>query len=183
LLCALQSRAQDNGLFQTVCSMHNLSYTKTPSHRLCRPPSPHLYSWGEFKLTRRASPQRDHEAPFQDIPSHGRYQHFCVGGRDRIAELLGSWPDSVDNTERCRRLVDLFFISVLLDAGAGTTWTYKSVDNGKTYRRSEGIAIASLENSLAKTRILTRHHLGNILCKPNQQASGGQDGIGSPFGS
>ncbi|KAM0477510.1 hypothetical protein ACHAPX_005823 [Trichoderma viride] len=89
--------------------------------------------------------KRDHEAPFQDIPSHGRYQHFCIGGRDRIAELLGSWGDSIDNTERCRRLVDLFFISVLLDAGAGTTWTYKSVDNGKRYRRSEGIAIASLE--------------------------------------
>ncbi|KAL6876140.1 hypothetical protein HDV57DRAFT_153388 [Trichoderma longibrachiatum] len=89
--------------------------------------------------------KRDHEAPFQDIPSHGRYQHFCIGGRDRIAELLSSWPDSVDNTERCRRLVDLFFVSVLLDAGAGTTWTYKSVENGKVYKRSEGIAIASLE--------------------------------------
>jgi hypothetical protein len=34
---------------------------------------------------------------------------------------------------------------VLLDAGAGTTWTYKSVENGKIYKRSEGIAIASLE--------------------------------------
>ncbi|KAL7791441.1 hypothetical protein V8C37DRAFT_157120 [Trichoderma ceciliae] len=89
--------------------------------------------------------KRDHEAPFQDIPSHGRYQHFCVGGRDRIAELLGSWPESVDNAERCRRLIDLFLVSVLLDAGAGTTWTYKSVENGKVYRRSEGIAIASLE--------------------------------------
>ncbi|UKZ46044.1 hypothetical protein TrVGV298_000241 [Trichoderma virens] len=89
--------------------------------------------------------KRDYEAPFQDIPSHGRYQHFCVGGRDRIAELLNSWPETVDNAERCRRLIDLFLISVLLDAGAGTTWTYKSVENGKTYRRSEGVAVASLE--------------------------------------
>ncbi|KAL6807086.1 hypothetical protein GGI42DRAFT_267018 [Trichoderma sp. SZMC 28013] len=89
--------------------------------------------------------KRDHEAPFHDIPSHGRYQHFCVGGRDRIVELLNSWPETVDNAERCRRLIDLFLISVLLDAGAGTSWTYKSAENGKTYRRSEGIAVASLE--------------------------------------
>jgi len=36
-------------------------------------------------------------------------------------------------------------VSVLLDAGAGTTWTYKSKENGRIYRRSEGLAIASLE--------------------------------------
>jgi len=36
-------------------------------------------------------------------------------------------------------------VSVLLDAGAGTTWVYKSKDSGRTYRRSEGLAIASLE--------------------------------------
>jgi hypothetical protein len=89
--------------------------------------------------------QRDYDAPFHTIPSHGRYQHFCVGGRDRIADLLASWPSSVDSTERCRRLIDLFLISVLLDAGAGTTWSYKSTENGKIYRRSEGLAVASLE--------------------------------------
>jgi hypothetical protein len=41
--------------------------------------------------------------------------------------------------------VDLFLVSVLLDAGAGTSWSYKSNENGRTYRRSEGLAIASLE--------------------------------------
>lgn len=55
------------------------------------------------------------------------------------------WPDSIDSTERCRRLIDLFLVSVLLDAGAGTQWSYKSVENGRTYRRSEGLAVASLE--------------------------------------
>jgi hypothetical protein len=68
-----------------------------------------------------------------------------VGGRDRIAQLLSTWPEEVDNTERCRRLVDLFLVSVLLDAGAGTQWSYKSQENGRVYRRSEGIAVASLE--------------------------------------
>jgi hypothetical protein len=51
----------------------------------------------------------------------------------------------VDNTERCKRLIDLFLVSVLLDAGAGTKWSYKSTENGRLYRRSEGIAVASLE--------------------------------------
>ncbi|KAM3430128.1 hypothetical protein NHJ13734_007889 [Beauveria thailandica] len=89
--------------------------------------------------------KRDYDAPFTTIPGHGRYQHFCVAGRDRIADLLSTWPSTVDNTERCRRLIDLFLISVLLDAGAGSSWSYKSNENGKVYRRSEGLAIASLE--------------------------------------
>lgn len=88
--------------------------------------------------------RRDYDAPFTSIPGHGRYQHFCVGGRDRIAHLLSTW-DSADNTEKCRRLIDLFLVSVLLDAGAGTEWSYKSTENGRIYRRSEGIAVASLE--------------------------------------
>ncbi|KAI0401993.1 hypothetical protein F4802DRAFT_392670 [Xylaria palmicola] len=88
--------------------------------------------------------KRDYDAPFHSIPGHGRYQHFAVGGRDRIAHLLSTF-DSVDNTEKCRRLIDLFLVSVLLDAGAGTTWCFKSADSGKVYRRSEGLAIASLE--------------------------------------
>ncbi|KAK7965785.1 uncharacterized protein PG986_000062 [Apiospora aurea] len=89
--------------------------------------------------------KRDYDAPFHTIPMHSRYQHFCVGGRDRIANLLSTFDDSVDQTEKCRRLVDLFMISVLLDAGAGTHWTFKSAENGRIYRRSEGLAIASLE--------------------------------------
>lgn len=36
-------------------------------------------------------------------------------------------------------------ISVLLDAGAGTRWQYKSKESGRVYRRSEGLAVASLE--------------------------------------
>ena len=89
--------------------------------------------------------QRDFAPDYAAIPPHGRWQHFNVGGRDRIADLLSSWPSKVDSSERCRRLLDLFLVSVLLDAGAGTSWSYKSKENGRTYRRSEGLAIASLE--------------------------------------
>ena len=60
-------------------------------------------------------------------------------------QLLATWPSQVDNLERTRRLIDLFLVSVLLDAGAGTTWQYKSKESGKIYRRSEGLAVASIE--------------------------------------
>lgn len=91
--------------------------------------------------------KRDYDLPYSTtIPPHGRYQQFSVGGRDRLALLLTTWPiESVDSRERCRRLVDLFWVSVLLDAGAGTEWKYTSTENRRMYRRSEGLAIASLE--------------------------------------
>ncbi len=58
---------------------------------------------------------------------------------------MATWPSAVDNMERTRRLIDLFLVSVLLDAGAGTKWQYKSKESGKVYKRSEGLAVASLE--------------------------------------
>lgn len=59
--------------------------------------------------------------------------------------MIQAWPSDVDTAEQTRRLVDLFLVSVLLDAGAGTKWQYKSKDNGRVYRRSEGLAVASLD--------------------------------------
>lgn len=58
---------------------------------------------------------------------------------------MATWGSAVDKHERTRRLIDLFLVSVLLDAGAGTKWQYKSKESGKIYRRSEGLAVASLE--------------------------------------
>jgi hypothetical protein len=89
--------------------------------------------------------QRDYAPDYASIPPHGRWQHFDVGGRPRIDQLMASWPSTVDNQERTRRLLDLFLVSVLLDAGAGTKWNYKSKESGRIYRRSEGLAVASLE--------------------------------------
>jgi hypothetical protein len=36
-------------------------------------------------------------------------------------------------------------VSVLLDAGAGNKWSYRSKESGKVFSRSEGLAVASLE--------------------------------------
>ena len=82
---------------------------------------------------------------YRSIPPHGRWQHFDVGGRPRVDQLLQSWPSTVDAQEKTRRLIDLFTVSVLLDAGAGNQWSYRSKESGKVFRRSEGLAVASLE--------------------------------------
>ncbi|KAK7559238.1 hypothetical protein JOL62DRAFT_14836 [Phyllosticta paracitricarpa] len=89
--------------------------------------------------------KRDYAPDYSSIPPHGRWQHFEVGGRPRIDQLMATWPSTVDTQERARRLIDLFLVSVLLDAGAGTKWQYKSKESAKVYRRSEGLAVASLE--------------------------------------
>jgi hypothetical protein len=52
---------------------------------------------------------------------------------------------SCDDIEITRRFIDLFFVSVLLDAGAGDTWRYTEPATGQVYQRSEGIAVASLD--------------------------------------
>src|SRR5262249_14164927 len=46
--------------------------------------------------------------------------------------------------ETARALIDLAVVSVLLDAGAGSSWRYREAETGQILGRSEGLAIASL---------------------------------------
>jgi hypothetical protein len=89
---------------------------------------------------------------FDAIPPHGRWQHFEVGKIPRISNAMRNWKEQgCSDLETTRRLVDLFFVSVLLDAGAGDHWRYTEPGTNEIYERSEGIAVASLHmfNSLA----------------------------------
>ncbi|KAI9721682.1 MAG: hypothetical protein M1828_005050 [Chrysothrix sp. TS-e1954] len=88
--------------------------------------------------------KRDYGSDYASIPPHGRWQHFEAGGVRRLDQMMREWSAEVDTKERTRRLLDLFLVSVLLDAGAGTTWRYKD-EAGRIFARSEGLAIASLE--------------------------------------
>jgi hypothetical protein len=90
--------------------------------------------------------QRDFSpAQFSQIPSHGRWQHFETKGVPRLGKLLDQWKDTgVDSLECSRRLVDLFLVSVLLDAGAGDVWKFTEASTGLQIERSEGLAVASL---------------------------------------
>lgn len=92
------------------------------------------------------SPKRDFGPDnFDAIPPHGRWQHFNVGGVPRIDDLNKQWKhDGCDRKEQARRLIDLFMVSVLLDAGAGDQWKFEEPGSGDVYTRSEGIAVASL---------------------------------------
>ncbi|OAP58282.1 hypothetical protein AYL99_07372 [Fonsecaea erecta] len=82
---------------------------------------------------------------YDQIPPHGRWQQFNVGNHERITPLLERWTaQGCDKTELARRMVDLLFVSVLMDAGAGDVWQFREPGTGQTYGRSEGIALATL---------------------------------------
>ncbi len=76
------------------------------------------------------------------IPHHSRWRHFSAGGIDRWASLGLS---TVDALERARAAIDLTFVSVLLDAGAGAGWRYHDGATLLTFARSEGLAVASID--------------------------------------
>ncbi|KIY00454.1 uncharacterized protein Z520_04139 [Fonsecaea multimorphosa CBS 102226] len=82
---------------------------------------------------------------YDQIPPHGRWQQFNTGSRERIGPLLEQWTgQGCDQTELARRMVDLLFVSVLMDAGAGDVWQFREPGTGQTFGRSEGIALATL---------------------------------------
>ncbi len=81
--------------------------------------------------------------PTLAIPYHSRWRHFEAGGVDRRAELdLALAGRSA--AERARAHVDLAVVSVLLDAGAGSTWGYDEAQSGQRFTRSEGLGVASM---------------------------------------
>ena len=82
--------------------------------------------------------------PDLEVPTHSRWRHFTVGGRDRWAGLAAGL-DGVSREEVARIRFDLAVTSVLLDAGAGAVWRYREPASGKTYTRSEGLAVASFD--------------------------------------
>jgi hypothetical protein len=78
--------------------------------------------------------------PDLEVPLHSRWRHFSAGGIDRAALVAAD----ADAAERARAWIDLAFVSVLLDAGAGPGWQYREAESGALFGRSEGLAVASL---------------------------------------
>ncbi|KAI0316040.1 DUF1688-domain-containing protein [Amylostereum chailletii] len=88
---------------------------------------------------------RKYGANISSIPPHGRWRHLDAGV-PRIEPLLRRWESSSsppDTDEKARRLIDLFLVSVLLDAGAGNDWKYQDESSGQSFSRSEGLGVAS----------------------------------------
>jgi hypothetical protein len=74
------------------------------------------------------------------VPFHSRWRHFSVGGVERAALVAAG----ADAAEQARARIDLAFVSVLLDAGAGQGWRFREAETGQVLQRSEGLAVASL---------------------------------------
>ncbi len=114
--------------------------------------------------------------PDLKIPPHARWGHFLVGGINRLSDVDKAFAaQSKEDLARAR--LDLVVVSVLLDAGSGGQWKYDDRRDGRTYARSEGLAVASLDLFLsgafssdpkrpyqvdaAGLRALTRERLAN----------------------
>ncbi|KAI1789584.1 hypothetical protein LXA43DRAFT_1020264 [Ganoderma leucocontextum] len=90
--------------------------------------------------------RHDFGSNFSSIPPHGRWRHLDAG-RSRVDPLIARWkstPNPPDMKETSRRLIDLFLVSVLLDAGAGNSWSFKEQSSGLSFSRSEGLGVASI---------------------------------------
>ena len=81
------------------------------------------------------------------VPYHSRWRHFETPTGD-LSNVLLKYVGASDQ-DRCRAELDLVFVSVLLDAGAGGRWQYRDDDTGMVYRRSEGLAVASIRMFVA----------------------------------
>ena len=82
--------------------------------------------------------------PEMDIPYHSRWGHFNTSGKKRTEEIFARLSQ-LDQMDKSIREVDLVIVSVLLDAGAGDTWSYFDKSTGEKIARSEGLAVASYE--------------------------------------
>jgi hypothetical protein len=88
-----------------------------------------------------------HKYPTLNIPLHSRWRHFETEGTDSLQRFNNATAEYSD-IELARTSLDLIVPSVLLDAGAGPNWRFKT-NSGKLLSRSEGLAIASLEMFLS----------------------------------
>ncbi len=82
--------------------------------------------------------------PSLAVPVHSRWRHFVREGGDLWAELArdARWNDPA---AKARAAFDLVIVSVLLDAGAGSSWAFRDHGHsGHVVARSEGLAVASL---------------------------------------
>ncbi len=87
--------------------------------------------------------------PDFDVPFHSRWRHFEIEGTDSLQRFNDATVDQ-SSAELARTGLDLIIPSVLVDAGSGADWRYRT-HSGAELSRSEGLGIASLEMFLSGT--------------------------------
>jgi len=99
-------------------------------------------------VARRVATLTRKRFPDLKIPYHSRWRHFEAGGVDRKAELDARLV-GCSQVALARTRIDLALISVLLDAGAGSSWHYRERETGQVFSRSEGLAVAGFRAFMA----------------------------------
>lgn len=89
--------------------------------------------------------KRDYADPARDVPPHSRWRHFLPTGSIESSVISPLKSAGADNVEIVKSVLDLFVVSVLLDAGAGDKWKYKREGSEEAVGRSEGLAMASMD--------------------------------------
>lgn len=91
---------------------------------------------------------RDYRDVSRDVPPHGRWRHFLPAGSVEATLLEPMQQLGWSRIDSARTVIDLFVVSVLLDAGAGSSWKYRRTGlTGElaAVGRSEGLAMASMD--------------------------------------
>lgn len=78
--------------------------------------------------------------PDLKVPFHSRWTHLEPDSFPRLQKLKSSLEGTITESHQ---LFEFICISVLLDAGAGTTWKFTDPESGAKLGRSEGLALAS----------------------------------------
>ncbi len=88
--------------------------------------------------------------PDLNIPYHSRWRHFEAGDIDR-KPVLDALLQGRSVADAARARFDLTVVSVLLDAGAGTSWRYTEPGTDLVLQRSEGLGVATWHGFLNGT--------------------------------
>lgn len=86
--------------------------------------------------------------PDLNIPFHSRKNHLNAGSVPRTEQLTQAVLKQNPQASKFdigKAQFELVVVSVLLDAGAGDSWSFKEERSGTIYSRSEGLAVASFE--------------------------------------
>ena len=98
--------------------------------------------------------------PNGKVPFHSRWRHFEFENKNFWQKTALKLTKRSKN-EIARSQIDLAVVSVLLDAGAGSSWRYIDSQTGLNFSRSEGLAIASLR--LFESGVLSQSGLDDPL--------------------
>lgn len=142
----MKSQGQDFGIFESLLSA---SAVRERCHRIGEivlAGHGHWFTINQSNLNRCVELVADSclkNYPDLKIPIHSRWRHFEIDGINLWEHYTRDFKGY--DRDLARSAIDLVFVSVLLDAGAGEAWKYNDPVTGQDLNRSEGLAAASMD--------------------------------------